>query len=131
MSDKAKTDNPVVRCSEQLQDFAKQVSRIDKPLKEYLLILDWVDLGHAINSAGHAVLMADLEWRDDPVYQDWRENSFRKVTCKVTPEEFEQAKQYDDYVAVTEMAFDKKEVALIFKPRSEWPKFFKFLKLYS
>ena len=94
-------------------------------------MLDWVDLGHAINSAAHGSLMGYLEWQNDPVMKDWLSSSFRKVTCKVSEKEFEKAKEYDDYVIVTEMAFDKKEVGLVFKPRYEWPKFFKFLKLYN
>ena len=49
----------------------------------------------------------------------------------VNKKEFEKAKEYDDYVVVTEMAFDGAEVGLVFKPRREWPKFFNFLRLYK
>jgi len=102
-----------------------------KPLKEYILVLDWMDIGHAMNSVGHAVLIGHKNWSDDPEYMDWYENYFRKVTCKVTQAEFEKAKEYGDFAVVTESAFDNKEVTLIFKPRREWPKFFNFLKLYK
>ena len=104
---------------------------MSKPLKEYILVLDWMDIGHAMNSVGHAVLIAHKNWSDDPEYMDWYKNYFRKVTCKVTQKEFEKAKEYGDFAVVTESAFDNKEVALIFKPRREWPKFFNFLKLYK
>jgi hypothetical protein len=100
-------------------------------LAMYILILDWVDLGHAINSAAHAGLMGYLNWKDDPIIDEWLKNSFRKRTCKVTQDEFERAKQFDDFQVITELAFDRKEVGLVFKPRYEWPKFFKFLKLYK
>jgi hypothetical protein len=100
-------------------------------LKEYILVLDWVDIGHAINSVAHAVLIAHKQWSDDPEYQKWLADSFRKVTCKVTQEEFEKAKSFDDCVAVTESAFDNRDVALVFKPREEYPKFFRFLRLYK
>ena len=102
-----------------------------KNLKMYILILDWVDLGHAINSASHGSLMGYLKWKDDPIMDQWLDNSFKKVTCKVTKDEFERAKQFDDYEIVTELAFDRAEVGLVFKPRYEWPKFFQFLKLYK
>lgn len=100
-------------------------------LKMYILILDWVDLGHAINSAAHGGLMGYLEWQQDPIMEIWLNNSFRKVTCKVTQKEFEKAKKYDNYLIITELSFDGKEVGLVFKSRYEWPKFFKYLKLYK
>jgi len=101
-------------------------------LKMYLLVKDWVDQGHAVNSCAHAGMMAALEWPkgSDPIMDEWYADSFRKCTCKVSEQEFEKAKEYGDFFVVTELAFDKKEVILVFKPRREWPKFFKFLRLY-
>jgi hypothetical protein len=99
-------------------------------LKMYILILDWVDLGHAINSAGHAGLMGYLEWRDDPIMQKWLDTSFRKVTCKINQKEFEKAETYEDCQVITEFSFGGKEVGLVCKPRYLWPRFFNFLKLY-
>ena len=99
--------------------------------KIYILIKDWVDVGHAVNTAGHASLLLYLRNKDNPELKEWLENSFRKVTCKVTEEEFERAKQFEGWTPITEMAFDQKEVALAFLPRKEWPKFFKFLPLYK
>ena len=100
-------------------------------LKMYILILDWVDLGHAINSASHAGLMGYLKWKHDPIIHVWLDNSFKKVTCKINQEEFDRAIKFDDYEVITELAFDQKPVGLVFKPRYEWPKFFNFLKLYK
>ncbi len=102
-----------------------------KNLKMYILILDWVDLGHAINSAAHAGLMGYLEWKDNPIVDLWLKNSFRKVTCKINQKEYDKAITYPDYQVVTELAFDGKPVGLVFKPRYEWPKFFNYLKLYK
>ena len=102
-----------------------------KHLKIYILIKDWIDVGHAVNGVGHAVLILDEKYRNDPVYQDWRHNSFRKVTCNVSEQEFEEAKQFEDYIVCTEMAFDNKEIILAFAPRKEWPKRFKFYRLYK
>lgn len=104
---------------------------INKNLKMYILILDWVDVGHAINSVGHAGLMGYLRWKHDPIMDEWLGNSFRKVTCKITTDEFERALKFDDFEIITELAFDGREVGLVFKPRYEWPKFFKYLKLYK
>ena len=90
-----------------------------------------MDVGHAVNSAGHGVLQAHLKWSGDAVYDDWIKNHFRKVTCKVNDKEFESAKKHEDYVIITEMAFDGAEVGLVFKPREEWPKLFKYFRLYK
>ena len=35
-----------------------------------------------------------------------------------------------DHVVLTESALGGQEVAIVFKPRHEWPKMFKFLRLY-
>lgn len=92
-----------------------------------------IDIGHAVNSMFHAGAMINKKWKEeDPEMADWYDTSFRKVTCKVTEAQFEQAKkEAPDWFVVTEMAFDQKEVVLVFKPRDEYPKFFKFLPLYK
>jgi len=102
-------------------------------LKSYILIKDWVDTGHAVNSCLHAGYLMSLKWnKDDPVIAEWLNTSFRKVTCVVSEQTFEAAKkQADDWFVVTELAFDKQEVVLVFKPRLEWSKFFKFLQLFK
>lgn len=100
-------------------------------LKMYILIKDSIDLGHAVNSCAHAGLIGYLVWKDDPIVKEWLNNSFRKVTCKVNDKEFEKAKTFNDYEIITELAFNGAEVGLVFKPRYEWPKFFKYLKLFG
>ena len=112
------------------------------PLKMYILIKEDVDLGHAILAAAHASLGGYLtftEWRsrmeaseiDSIVNTDrWQRESFRKVICKVNDKEFEKAKEYPHHRVMTESGLDDQEVAIVFAPREEWPKFFKFLRLY-
>jgi hypothetical protein len=105
-------------------------------LKSYICILDWVDSGHAINSAAHAGTIIMLEWPNDPMVIEWTKNSIRKVTCKITPEQFGYLKQFEDHYIITELAFRSikdpagKEVGIVFKPRDEWPKYFKYLKMW-
>lgn len=122
--------------------------------KMYLLLLDTIDVGHAVNGAAHAGGMIQFKfprvsshWEgmggqgggdrvdvEDPVMADWYDNSFRKCSCKVTQEQFDKAKTYfpnTEWFAVTESAFDNKEIILVFKPRDEFPKFFKTLPLYT
>ena len=35
-----------------------------------------------------------------------------------------------DHVVLTESALENREVAIVFRPREEWPEMFRFLKLY-
>ena len=105
----------------------------DRPFKMYILIKDWVDIGHAVNGAAHAAAIAFREWGDDPEFQDWANNSFRKVSCVVTEEEFEKALTYGcDSAIVGEQHFGPDaQLALVFRPRRDWPGFFGSLRLYG
>jgi hypothetical protein len=96
----------------------------------YILVKDSIPLGHQVNCVGHAVLACYLKFKDHPEVKEWLANSFRKVTCVVSEDEFEQAKKYDDWVCMTESDLDNKEVALAFRPRKEWPKRFQYYRLF-
>jgi hypothetical protein len=75
--------------------------------------------------------MAYLKWHmDDRDFQDWMLYSFKKVTCRVSDEEFEQLKQLDKVVVVSESALKGEEVAVVLAPRKEWPEIVRQLKLY-
>jgi hypothetical protein len=103
-----------------------------KTYRMYVLILDDVPLGSAINSVGHAAVAATLKWQDSPETQAWLKDSFRKVTCLVTQEQLDRAIEVeDDYVEITELALDKRVVGVAFKPRQEYHKHFKFLTLFG
>ena len=98
----------------------------------YLLIKEWVDPGHAINSAAHAGMLACKKWQNESEMIEYFKGLIKKVTCEVSLVLFDEAKTIGyDYIAVTERAFDNEEIALIFKPRKKWHKFFKYLKLYK
>ena len=45
--------------------------------------------------------------------------------------EFDKAKTFEDCVVLTESALNNKEVAIAFKPRKEWPKAFRFYRLFK
>lgn len=96
----------------------------------YILIKDDVPLGFAMVAVAHASLAAYLKFQDDPDVAAWLAGPFFKAVCKVNAKEFENAKQVADHVVLTESALDGREVAIALKPRQEWPKMFKFLKLY-
>ncbi|NQS88817.1 hypothetical protein HQ584_03380 [Patescibacteria group bacterium] len=108
------------------------------PSKMYILVRESVkekDEGHAVLSVAHASAAACRNWAAEADFDDWANNSFRKVLCLVTDEEFDKAKTYfedgRDFQIMTESALDNKEISVVFKPREEWPKFFKFLRLWK
>ena len=107
------------------------MDKTENPLKMYILLRDFMDPGHDMLAAAHASLAGYIEFKDHPDTEAWLKESFRKVVCTVTDTEFEKAKKYEDYRVMTESAFEGKEVAIVFRPRREWPKFFWFLKLYT
>ena len=98
--------------------------------KMYILVKDDLPLGLAMVAVAHASLAAYLKFRERPEVVDWLSGRFFKVVCKVGAAEFEAAKTVPDHVVLTESALDGAEVALAFMPRDEWPKPFKFYRLY-
>ncbi|WP_165246620.1 hypothetical protein [Paludisphaera soli] len=100
------------------------------PVKMYILVRESVPLGFAVLAAAHASLAAYLRFRDTPEVASWLAGPFFKVVCKVDDAEFERAKSFEDSVVLTESALGGQEVAIACKPREEWPKAFRFYKLY-
>lgn len=106
---------------------------VTPPLKMYILIRDDVDTGHAILAAAHGTAAACRRWAFDRGFNRWMAGSFRKVVCRLSEKEFETAKQLlpeQDFLVMTESSLDGAETCLVFKPRTEWPKVFKFYQLY-
>ena|SRR5437764_8668550 len=99
-------------------------------MKMYILIRDSVPTGFAVLAAAHASLACYLKFRDAPEIAAWLSGPFYKAVCKVTDVEFDAAKAVEDHVILTESALDGAEVAIAFRPREDWPKAFKFLRLY-
>lgn len=99
-------------------------------MKMYILVRNDVPLGFAMVAVAHASLAGYLAFKDTPEVQAWLAGPFFKAVCIVNAKEFENAKQVADHVVLTESALDDREVAIVFRPREEWPTMFKFLKLY-
>lgn len=102
-------------------------------MKMYIAIKEWVPNGHALNVAAHAGLIGWLSFKDLPDTQEWLNKSFKKVTCMVTDEEFEQLKQVHNCKVITESRLDNAEVGIVFAPRAKesWPDIMKTLRLWK
>jgi peptidyl-tRNA hydrolase len=99
-------------------------------MKMYILVKESVAVGFALVAVAHASLAAYLKFKDTGEVNSWLSGPFYKTICKVTDKEFEIAKTFADNVVITESALDNQEIAIAFKPHEEWPKAFKFYKLY-
>lgn len=99
-------------------------------MKMYILVRDDIPLGFAMVAVAHASLAGYLKFQDTPEVKQWLSGPFFKAVCKVNAKEFENAKAVADHFVLTESALGNQEVAIVFKPREEWPKMFRFLKLY-
>jgi peptidyl-tRNA hydrolase len=100
-------------------------------VKMYILVRESVPTGYAILAAAHASVACYLKFRASPEVAAWLSGPFYKVVCRVSDTEFEASKELEDHVVLTESALDGAEVAIAFKPREEWPKPFKFYRLYK
>ncbi len=96
----------------------------------YILLKDSIPQGFAVLAAAHASLAAYKKFEEDADMQEWISGTFYKVICKVNDKEFEKAKSFEGHVVLTESALDNQEVAIAFKPREDWPKSFRFYRLY-
>ena len=96
----------------------------------YILVRDDTPLGAAMVAVAHASLAGYLKFRETPEVAEWLSGPFFKVVCKVNAKEFQNAQAVPDHLVLTESALDNREVALVFKPRHEWPRMFNFFRLY-
>jgi len=100
-------------------------------MKMYILVKDSIPLGFAMVAVAHASLAGYLKFKDSAEMQEWLEISFKKVVCRVSETEFEQAKGCPDHFVLTESALEGREVAIVFKPRKCWPQSFRGFSLYG
>ena len=116
-----------------VEELQKAYPREKVKTREYILVRESIDVGHAMLAVGHGVLAAHREFSGDPDYDAWLNESFRKCVCSLSDAEFEEAKKHDKRVLMTESGLDGAETALVFCPRSndEWPKEFKRYKLWG
>ena len=100
-------------------------------LKMYILVKDNIPAGKAVVGIAHASLACYLDYKNDPQVIQWLNGPFYKTVCLVSDSEFENAKLAMDYTLITESTLDHQETVLAFKPRVQYPKSFKFFRLYK
>ena len=102
-------------------------------MKMYILVKDSHPVGRAMVAAAHASLAGYLEFQSFHDTKEWIKGPFVKVVCKVTDTDFRLAKEYNNFLVITESELSDEEVAIVFAPRPDaiWPKPFQYYALYK
>lgn len=100
-------------------------------MRMYILIKEDISAGYAALAAAHGSLAAYMRFRGSPEVSEWISGTFHKVICSVNESEFKGAKDCPDNIVITESALGGIEVAIAFKPREEYPKHFRFYRMYK
>lgn len=103
----------------------------DDKLKMYILVREIAPLGVAVVNVAHASLGCYRKFADDPLMQEWISGPFYKVVCRVSDKDYEACKKVDKHVIISEGKFGGEEVCIAFCPRWEWPRKFKFFRMYG
>lgn len=97
----------------------------------YILVKDSIPQGKAVVGIAHASLACYLKYSDDDTVKEWLAGPFYKTVCLVNEKEFEKAKTEANHVVMTESSIGYEETVIAFKPRQEYPKYFKYFRLYN
>lgn len=100
-------------------------------MKMYIIVKDNIPDKLAPVIAAHASLACYKKFQENDNMIKWINGIFKKVVCLANETEFDKLKNETDFLVITESSLDNKEVALAFCPREEYPKKFKFLKMWT
>ncbi len=104
----------------------------------YILVKDEFPGSVAINSAAHGAMGAYKLWHGEEDFDGWEKHSYRKITCKVTPEQFKTIEKVIEKTGLkkleqTENRLDKAHILTVvypFDPTLPEYKAFKYLTLW-
>jgi hypothetical protein len=103
----------------------------DDRLKMYILVRESVPLGVAIVNVAHASLACYRHFSYDELMQQWIAGPFYKVICQVSDKDFDACKKIEKHVIITENKYGDQEICIAFCPRWEWPRKFKYFRMYG
>lgn len=92
-------------------------------LRMYIVVRDNISTRELFAPIANGVLSCYRKYIDDADMTRWVSGSFAKVIVKANEKEFEKAMKAGDFTATN-------DGVLVFKPRPEWDKVFRFMKLY-
>ncbi|MGE0490492.1 MAG: peptidyl-tRNA hydrolase [Vulcanimicrobiota bacterium] len=126
----AGVDEAVAWVSDQAAEYERLDDFYEDQLKMYILVQEDLAPGRAIVAAAHAAVACIERFSQAWQLRCWLYSRFHKVVCRVSQREFEQAQAFEHHIVIRESALGDQPVALAFCPRVEWPKAFRFYRLY-
>jgi hypothetical protein len=103
-------------------------------MRLYIAVLDEFPDYMTPTLVAHAVLGAHLKFNDNPRYQDWLTNSFKKCVVRVNRKEFEKIRNLPDvYLGHENNTLNGEKSCAVVLPTvdSELPNVLKFAKLWK
>lgn len=100
-------------------------------MKMYILIKDNVPDKLVPVIAAHASLACYKQFEQEEAMIQWINGIFKKVVCKVNEKEFSNAKMEEKHLVLIESSLDHQEVCVVFCPRDEYSKQFRFFKMWE
>jgi len=97
----------------------------------YIIIKDTIPDKLVPVISAHASLACYKRFENNEDMIKWINGIFKKVVCVVDEISFDNFKNEADSVLLTESSLDNTEVCLAFCPREEYPKKFKYLKMWT
>ena len=103
----------------------------DEKLKMYILVRESIPLGVAVVNVAHASVVCFRKHEHEELMIEWISGPFYKVVCAVSDKDFEAAKKLGQHVVIRESNYGDEEIAIAFCPRWEWPRKFKYFRMYG
>ncbi|OIV40243.1 peptidyl-tRNA hydrolase [Flavobacterium johnsoniae] len=100
-------------------------------MKMYILVKEDVPDKLVPVITAHASLACFRKFEHNENMQKWINGIFKKVVCVVSEKEFRNAEKEPYNIVLTESSLENREVCLAFVPREEFPKMFKFFRMWT
>jgi hypothetical protein len=103
-------------------------------LAMYVIVKNTAPIGLGINACTHAGYLAAKKFKGE-IHTDWEKHSFRKRTCLVSEEEYNECIKSiialnGDYLEFIENDWGDRALSAAFAPRYSFPSIFKKIKLH-
>ena len=100
--------------------------------KMYICVLDEFPDFMTPTLIAHSVLAAHLKFQDIPVYNDWLNNSFKKVVVRVSQKEFDKISELPNvHLGHENNTLDGKKSCAVIVPGNDLPNVLRFAKLWK
>lgn len=100
--------------------------------KMYICVLDEFPDFMTPTLVAHSVLAAHLKFQDIPAYNDWLNNSFKKVVVRVSQKEFDKISELPNvHLGHENNTLDGKKSCAVIVPGNDLPNVLRFAKLWK